>query len=476
MSLTISFSKLAVLSRLLTPSDFGLFVAANAIIVIVSALNQALFAAPIVQRPPRENAAAIFTASLFFSVAAAALLAVLGAMLAVLAIETIAVPKAAAVTLLWLLPVIVFRGVAQVPLAILQTEHKFQTEVAVNTLSLLTGAAVTIALSFAGLGLQALIYGLWAEVILLAFCTALCTRPSISSKPAFINSIRLSKSFGIGYSMMILLNTSTQQATGLVLSHLQNPHFLGAVSRVQTLTEAIATGTGGAIINRLFRIFALLRHRPNALRAATCVAIELCMVISLPCSVALALHSQAIVQIVLGPQWFECGPAFAVLILTMSPRLTYKITEFSVYASKSASYSLPRTATICTITIVSLILAHPNSLQMVSTILLCLSLLNYALSAGLVVNLNGIQLRAFAGLHLGATALALLVLVTNFFVAKPITKGMFETEVARSTLSFVLTTLPALLAALLFPKKLFTLETREILMSLLIGKNTIIEH
>ncbi len=409
VSIAIAFMRLTVLSRILSPVDFGIFVVGNSLTVFLATLVQGLFAAALIQRGSSVLSSGNIASAFVWSSASGILLATLVATLQDDLLRLVRLEEGAKIFGL-MIPALVVRCIGHVPLSLIQRDLRFKQELVCNVASLITGTVVSIVVAASGMGYLALVYGAWVEATVLAATALTYTHKQVLREPTALGGPALVRQFGGAYAATFALGSLAQQGQHLLLSATQSTLSVGYFARAHALFEAITGGFLGAIVNRLFRIFPLLRNEPNRFRTGFETAIEGLATISLPLSATLFSASMGVVLIVMGSQWKDAAPIFGLFALGVMPRLCYKVTEF-------AAYSLNRPATTVWRAFINLCLVGGAvtafaqfGLFLVALSLLTVNFINYLLSASTALRLLGVSWRRFALLHARGLALAVVAM------------------------------------------------------------------
>lgn len=449
ISLTITLVRLLVLSRLITPVDFGVFAVSNSLVTFLGGLTQGLFAAAIVQdrtsQDDKGSAASGLAFSTLLGVSSALLLLGFSAQLgAAYRIDNYSE------VFVYIAPALALRCIAQVPWAVLQREHRFRSELACTTSSLLIGTVISIAAAWHGLGFKALVFGLIAETAILMFATLVFAWGSLCGTPSIRKGLGLIRRFGGSYSVTFVSGAVNPGLQCFLVSYYFSAFGVGLFARTQALQEAFAGSVFGTFINRLFRIFPLMERDTQKLGRAMAVSVEVITIVSLPVSTVLFFSAESVVHIVLGPAWTQGALLFGIFALGLMARLCYKVTEFVSYALGLAFSTSIRSLLNLVATGASVIVFSSFGLTATVMAVVVVGFLNYLSSASIALKGLGWSWRAFAALHLRGASFSLLVSAV-FLALDP---ASFDGRLLRDLIAAA--TSAALIAGFCwaFPKKL----------------------
>lgn len=400
--------RLVILSRLLTPVEFGIFAVSNSLVTFFSGLAYGLFAGVLVQDRNGTQDKQSMASVLFFSVAFGSLFASLMIGFSSQLGAAYRIPAYSEV-FAYMAPALALRCLAQVPWAILQREHKFRSEFACTTSSLLVGTVVSVFLAWQGFGFRALVWGLVAETAVLALVAMFASGSSFGAWPSARRAWALVRKFGGSFSITVVCIMMNPGLQCFLVSVNHSPHALGLFTRTQALHETFATTVFGTFINRLFRVFPMMEGDTNKLGRAMAISIETISLVALPVSAMLFLCADSIVRVVLGPSWVEGALLFGIFSLGLMARLCYKITEFVSYAlGRAFTTSIRAVLNLFAIALAIVALAR-YGLEVTVAVVVLIGLANYLASAAIALKALGWTWGAFLMLHARGTSLAVLV-------------------------------------------------------------------
>ncbi|WP_309620759.1 lipopolysaccharide biosynthesis protein [Salinibacterium sp.] len=309
-----SFVTIIILTRLLSPADFGTVAAASTVLPFFYVLSDLGFAAYIVQ-VEKTNRRMLSTAFWFSMSAGLVLCVVLFALAPLLGqlfgdTDVISVMQ---VLSLWVLAT----AVGSVPMAIMRREMRFAAIAGQATIAALAAQVVAIIMAFSGFGVWALVgQSLTAPVI-----STVLLWISVRWRPGFgfsrLDFVSMA-SFGsqvLGVEFVAILRASGEAA---VISSTLGLARFGYMNIAQRLVQMVQDLTGGAIVPVAQVAFAKIRDDVERLRGAYVRALRLTYAaLSLPLTFV-AVASPLIVPIVFGEGWEQSFAVAQILALAGS--------------------------------------------------------------------------------------------------------------------------------------------------------------
>ena len=304
-----SLAILAVLSRLLTPADFGVLAITLIFVTTAEVLGHRNLGSAIVQRHDlgeRHVAAALTLAAAAGAVLAGAVW-LLAPAIGRLFPEPAVAPALGAMSL-----VIAISGLATVPEFLLQRQLRFRALAAAELLSQVFGyGLVAIAMASLGFGVWALVWGTVAREAVLAAAVFVAAprlpRPGLARREAG-EVLRT----GAGFSSIAFFDLVARQGSRLIVGRWLGAASLGHYTRATAL--AAFAGYPGRIVGRvMFPAMVQRQHRTDRLGSVYLHGSEFLALLALPASLMLAVSAPEIVALVLGAQWEAAVPVLQVL-------------------------------------------------------------------------------------------------------------------------------------------------------------------
>lgn len=319
----LGFVTIAVLTRMLSPEDFGTVAAASTVLPFFFLLADLGFAAYIVQvdRTDRRMLSTAFWFSLIAGVVLCAALFVLAPLLGVAFRDEGVVPVLRALSL-WVL----LTAAGSVPMALLRRDMRFRVLALQGAAAAAVAQVVAIIMAVSGLGVWALVgQSLVAPAIttVLAWITSRWRPTRAFSRPEF----RTMAAFGsqvLGVEFVAMLRAWGEAA---VISAMLGIGALGFMNIAQRLVQVVQDLTGSAIVPVTQVAFAKIRHDPPRLLGAYLRALRLTyFALSLPLTM-LAVTAPLLVPIVFGSGWeasYQVAQVLAIAgILSVGAWLDY---------------------------------------------------------------------------------------------------------------------------------------------------------
>ncbi|WP_061027630.1 oligosaccharide flippase family protein [Bradyrhizobium sp. CCH5-F6] len=311
-SLVLFFVATAVLSRLLSPAEFGVFAVVNAIsLVIASSFQEFGGGNYLIQKRDlsAEDVRSAFTLTFGISGAIAALLFVFADSLSHLfAQDSLKRAIEASALNFLLLPI---SGTIS---ALLRRDMKFGTLAVCNFASGVAVALVSIGLAMAGWSYMAPIWGGLAGNVILTLALLMGHRNPGVLRPS-LSACRDIVSFGLYSSGVSVINVFYNLAPQLFLARILDLASVGLYSRAINLTQVFDRLVTQVLNPVIMPAIVAKRQAGDDLKAVYLDAIQLLSVAQWPFLVFVALMAQPIIAIWLGPTWLEIVPLVRLLCI-----------------------------------------------------------------------------------------------------------------------------------------------------------------
>ena len=325
---------LAILGRLLTPTDFGVLSAALMTIAFSNIISQLGLGPAIVQRPMLE-ARHVRTA---FAGSAA-----LGLVLAILlwagaphAARFFGAPRVEPV-LRTLVVVFPLQGIGVVADSLARRELQFRWLSTLDVKAYGFGyGVVAVSLALSGFGIWALVCGEIAQAGLRTIVLLSRFPPPRNLVPDR-SAVRDLAHFGAGFTIAKIANFFAVKGDNLVVGHLLGPAALGIYGRAYTLMAAPTNSFGTVLDHVLFPTMARVQSDLSRMRAAYRRATTALALLVVPASGAFLVLAPEIVRVLLGDRWTEVVPPLRVLAIAMVFHLNSKLGD-SVARATGAVY------------------------------------------------------------------------------------------------------------------------------------------
>ncbi|MCX6502866.1 MAG: lipopolysaccharide biosynthesis protein [Microbacterium sp.] len=305
------FATIALLTRLLSPADFGTVALAMAVLPLVYVLADMGFATYVVQAEEADRTV-LDTAFWYTTGMGIALGAVLAGAAQILAV-LLRAPEIAALVV-GLVPIIILVTVTTVPTALLRRRMAFRLLALQAVVAGLVSQAAAIIVALSGGGAWALIVQLFAyQAVASAFAWGAARwRPGRRfSRTEF----RTMVAFGSNILGVELVALARLWAENLIVAATLGTTGLGYLNVAQRLVAVAQDVTAAAILPVSTVVFAQIRSSSLRLRAAYLRALGVMYVAVIPVMVLIAVAAPLLLRILFGDQWgASVGPAQALAV------------------------------------------------------------------------------------------------------------------------------------------------------------------
>lgn len=290
-----------VLARLLTPADFGIVAAANALLGLAVIGTMLGFAPAVIRRPEHDEefVSTLFWTSLGVSAPLGALMAALSPWLAV------AFGNAdASLYLAVLAPALVCDVTASIPLAMLQRDLRFKALYGCLTGSMVVYVVVQVGLAFAGAGAWAVIIGQLSMSVTSLVASLVLTR--WLPRWRFARSVvRGEVGFAGSYMLGQMLSYGLKSADYWVVGRTLGGAALGIYYIAFQLPSIVRLRM--SIVSRqvLFPVFVRERESSDQTAHIYRTSMRLQIGLGVPAMVGMAALADPILQVFFGSQWLS---------------------------------------------------------------------------------------------------------------------------------------------------------------------------
>ncbi len=315
---------LVLLTRLLTPADFGVVTAALVVINFSLSFSQVGLGPALVQRPvlePRHITTA-FIASTVFGLLLAAVMWLAAPLIAQFFRMSHLTPVVRALGLIF-----VISGVGTVPESLLHRNLRFRL--------IANRDVLAYAVSWLGVGVGMAFFGWGAWSLVAAQLTQVTTRtaillraapPSLAGRPTWASFIELME-YGVGQSITRMGVILANQADNLVVGRWLGPVALGLYSRAYQLMQVPTALLVDVLDKVLFPAMARVQAEPRRLASAYLGGTAALVLVTLPIGVVAALLAPELVAVAFGSRWEALVPPFQVLALGMMFRASIRMSD-----------------------------------------------------------------------------------------------------------------------------------------------------
>ncbi|WP_211300936.1 lipopolysaccharide biosynthesis protein [Aliiruegeria haliotis] len=314
---------LMILSRLLTPSEFGLVAAALTIVALAEVFGKIGIAPSIVQVETltQSHIRTGMTATLFSGVVVGAIVFVLAEPLGRLYAMPSLPPIVQVFALLFPL-----RAAGLVSEALIQREMGFRALAAITVVSYLAGyAGVAILLAVLGYGVWALVAGQLAQAALQSLL--FIAIGGFRIRPGFdVKVLGGMLRFGLGTTLTQIGNYVALNVDYMIVGRLLGTAALGQYSRAYLLLSQPANIVGNMADKVLFPVLASVQSdRPRVARAYN-KTLALTAITQIPAAILLSINAREVILVLMGDQWGAAVLPFQIMVSALYFRTAYKFT------------------------------------------------------------------------------------------------------------------------------------------------------
>lgn len=302
---------LAVMSRLLTPAEIGLYMIANSIFLLADNFRTFGVGIYVVQAQElrHETLQTAFTIALILSLATAAALNLLAAPLAAFYAEP-ALGHLIALSTLALLAV----PFAAPIVALLQREMAFRQLALVNLSATLAGFLATVTLGFLGTGAESYVWGSVVQSLAIALLAFAMHRDLAIFRLSVVDARRM-LSFGAVSSSVTVVNMVYDMLPRLAFGKILGFDAVGIYARAATICQLPDRAFGAALQPVILPAMAAHVRAGGELREAYLRGHALMSAVQWPALILLALLADPVVRLLLGPQWGDTVPLVRLIAL-----------------------------------------------------------------------------------------------------------------------------------------------------------------
>jgi len=302
---------IAVLTRVLSPEDFGTVAAASTVLPFFYLLSDIGFSAYIIQADKIDRR--MLSTSFWFSSVSGLLLAAALVVAAPLFGQVITsndfVPVVQALSLC-----VVLTSVSSVPMALLRRRMKFRALAIQGTASAVVAQVVAVTMTLTGFGVWALVGQALASqvvMVLLAWFAAKWLPSFLFSRTEFSSMARFGGNV-IGVEFLAMCRAWSEAA---IVSSMLGLAALGYLNIAQRLVQIVQDLTGAALVPVSTVAFAKIRDSSSRLLSGYVRALRMTYAVMLPPLVLLAIAAPVILPVVFGDGWDQSAGLARILAL-----------------------------------------------------------------------------------------------------------------------------------------------------------------
>ena len=295
------FVAIAILTRFLSPADFGTVAAASTVLPFFYLLSDLGFAAYIVQA--EKTGQRMLSTGFWFSTLVGLLLC--AAVVAIAPVFGLVFRSDEVVPVLQVLALsVIFTAVASVPMALLRRAMRFRALAVQGTIAAVAAQVVAITMTLTGFGVWALVGQALVSQLVMAVLAwfAARWRPSFAfSRREFTTMAR----FGSQVLGVEFVAVTRVWAEAALISATLGIAALGYLNIAQRIVVLVQDLTGAALVPVSTVAFARIRDSAERLRGAYVRALRMTYAVLSPPLTLLAVAAPLIIPIVFGDGWTE---------------------------------------------------------------------------------------------------------------------------------------------------------------------------
>lgn len=388
----LGFITMAVLARLLTPDDFGLFGMTYLAAEAGQIITNFGFGSAIVQRQVTSQRllSACFWVNVIIGLVIAAVVVATGPLLALYFRR----PEIQALLLPLALNLILSAALA-VPQALLTQRMDFRSIIFAQTIGSVVAALFAIGSAAAGLSYWSLAVQPLVGSLVTGGMTAHAARwlPSRSWSRHDLDGL-------LGFSSKLLgsnlIGFFSRSMPSFILGRQLGAASLALFSLASHLTGSVIYLISSVVVKVLFPTLSALKEDPERMRSVWLRATVSIAALVLPLMLGVAALSADVVQVVLGGQWSGAAVPLTFLSIAMASQAVLT-TASTVLLSLGRAGLLMRLAIISALSIaLALLLAAPFGLNWAAAVFMIVSIALNLLTAWCACDASGLRLRSLA--------------------------------------------------------------------------------
>ena len=259
----LSIAAMLVLARVLTPADFGLVALATLVVSVLGYVQESGVGAALVhfRGDPRETASSALVFASASGLALACIVALAAPVYATFVHNPDVAPLVRALSVLLL-----FRGLAVVPAALLERELDFKTKLKGELASYIMQASVAVGCALAGFGAWSMIFGLIAAEATHTLVVWILVPWRPSPRDASFPVLRKMLRYGRFVSLANLSNLLNHSMDNLVVGRVLGSAALGVYALAWRFAELPTTVIGPIVGRAMFSVYSQLQDDLRSVR------------------------------------------------------------------------------------------------------------------------------------------------------------------------------------------------------------------
>ena len=309
----LSLLILAVLSRLLSPADFGRIGIALIFVALAETISRMSIGPALVQRSDltARHIEVAFALSMGFGFGMTVVIWLFAPLGGSLFDDSVV-----AQILNILCVVFIITGFGNVSEYMLRRRLEFRNLAVADILSYLAGNGLTtIVMALLGFGIWSLVWGMIVRDAMYTLIVVRCSPPPFRIRLAAREVADL-LNYGMGFSLLNIFNLIAQQSGPFVIGRWLGAAPLGYYTRAYSLISPIHRFSF-ILINVLFPVVSERQQKRDHLRVIYFHGLEMLLLVAFPVGILVYAIAPEIVVVVLGGQWAAVVPVLQIFALAM---------------------------------------------------------------------------------------------------------------------------------------------------------------
>jgi PST family polysaccharide transporter len=391
-----------LLSRLLTPSDFGISAIAFVVLGFVQPVQDLGIGAAVVQRRylTSRHVRAAFTFSTLLGLATAAALILVAPLVAIVMRDARVTP-----VLRVLSAGLALQAPGGVAGALLRRRLDFRRVFFVDTASYMVGYGVSIGLALLGKGVWSLVWGGFVQGTLLSAFQLAVVRHSV--RPLLnTRETRDLLHFGVGWGASNWINYLALNADNFLVGRMLGAASLGLYARAYTLMSLPSTHMASLLSGVLFPAFAEIQADRARLRRAYLVITQLIAIVAAASMATMVIVAPHLVRSLYGLRWMGVVAPLQILCGAGYFRALYHVGGVVAQSAGQVYRDLRRQALYATLVVTGALVGSFYDLRGVAVGVSLAILVMFAATGQLALSITGAQWRMYARVQLSALVVA----------------------------------------------------------------------
>lgn len=444
----LKIAVLVVLTRLLSPADFGVVAAALVVIDFSFNFSQLGLGPALVQRSslePRHLSTAFFASLCLGLLVGGTVWLASPAIARFFRMEHL-VPVVRALALSF--PI---AGIAIVSDSLLSRQLRFRVIANRDVLAYAAGYGVVgVTLAFLGWGVWALVAAQLTQTITRTAILLRVAPPVLRPRPDWVSFQEL-MDYGVGQSAARIGVILANQADNIVVGRWLGAVALGLYTRAYQLMSVPTSLLGDMLDRVLFPTMSQLQHDLRRLASAYLQGAGVLALLTLPTGVVAAVLAPELVAVAFGPRWDALVAPFQVLSLGMMFRTSSRMSDSLSRATGRVYRRAWRQGLYAAFVFLGALIGQAWGVTGVAAGVLGALLANYLLMAHLSLTIVEVSWAAFARAQIPAIRLTLLLALVTL-ATTAVTRSMGLPPIAGLTLGVAAAAGTAVLSAWLVPR------------------------